>query len=120
MTKTMTATVTVGPIYEKGEWNSVKKWMDGYSASMTTETFYVPSDTWRVVWAYNGPTDMGVFGFTVYPKGETVMYTEMLLDSGRENAGITYIYDGPGEFYIKVSAANLDAWGMTITAWVPE
>jgi len=43
------------------------------------------------------------------------MYVEYMMSTGEETSGSTYSYAGPGEYYVKVGAANLDSWEITIS-----
>ena len=48
------------------------------------------------------------------------MYIETLMTMGPSQSDTTYIYKGPGNYYIKVSAANIEEWTLTIEAFVLE
>ena len=105
------------PPLRRGEWNTIITFTG--STGKTTELFHIPSGTWRINWTYTGG-ELAVFGFFVYPEGETVMYVETLTTMGPSQSDTTYIYEGPGNFYIKLSAANIEEWALTIEAFVPE
>lgn len=105
------------PPLTKGEWNTITTFTG--SASKTTELFYIPSGTWRIDWSYVGGT-LAVFSFFVYPEGETVMFVESLSTMGPSQSDTTYVYEGPDNFYIKLTCANIDQWTLTIEAFIPE
>ena len=104
------------PPLTKGEWNTLKTFTG--SASKTTELFYIPNETWRINWAYTGGS-FAVFGFFVYPEGETAFYVESLSTMGSSQSDTTYIYQGTKSFYVKLVVANTDQWTLTIQAFVP-
>mgnify|MGYP000197391508 CR=1 FL=1 len=107
---------TLIPPLRKGEWNTIITFTG--SAFKTTELFHIPSGTWRINWTYKGG-ELAVFSFFVYPEGET-MYIETLMTMGSSKSDTTYIYKGPGNYYIKVLATNIKEWTITIEAFVPE
>ena len=104
------------PPLRKGEWNTIITFTG--SAFKTTELFHIPSGTWRINWTYKGG-ELAGFSFFVYPEGET-MYIETLMTMGSSKSDTTYIYKGPGNYYIKVLATNIKEWTITIEAFVPE
>lgn len=104
------------PPLTKGEWNTIITFTG--STDKTTELFYIPSGTWRINWTYtNG--DLAAFGFFVYPEGETVLYVESVSADGPSQSDTTYIYEGPGNYYIKLLATNIVQWTLTIEAFIP-
>jgi hypothetical protein len=105
------------PPLTKGEWNTIKTFIG--SASKTTELFYIPSETWRINWTYTGGS-LAIFGFFVYPEGETILYVESLSTMGASQSDVTYIYEGPESFYVKLVVANIDQWTLKIQAFVPS
>jgi len=104
------------PPLTKGEWNTITTFTG--SASKTTELFYIPSGTWRINWTYTGGS-LAVFGFFVYPEGETVMFVESLSTMGSSQSDTTYIYEGLGNFYVKL-VVSVDEWTLTVEAFVPS
>jgi hypothetical protein len=80
----------------------------------TTQPFYISGAKWRITWTANAESpEFGVFGFFVYPEGETAMYVESVSHDG-SGSDITYIYQGNNSFYIKVLAANLQSWTIEV------
>lgn len=104
------------PSLTKGEWNTIVTFTG--SASKTTELFYIPSGTWRINWTYTGGS-LAVFGFFVYPEGETVMFVESLSTMGSSQSETTYIYEGLGNFYVKL-VVSVDQWTLAVEAFVPS
>ena len=84
------------------------------SGGKTTPPFTVTTEEWVIDWSYTSDDpEFAVFGFFVYPRGETVMYVEACLFP-EGTSGSTYSYAGAGEYYIKVEAANIKTWTITI------
>ncbi len=82
--------------------------------SLTTAPFTVTTDEWIIDWSFStSDPEFAVFGFFIYPRGETELYTEMVLFP-EATSGSTYSYAGPGEYYIKTNVANIDEWEITI------
>lgn len=85
----------------------------------TSPPFFVTTNEWVVNWNYTpNPKypEMAVFGFFVYPRGETAMsVVSVMAGMGGKTIGSTYSYAGVGEYYIKVLAGNIDFWTILIT-----
>ena len=86
------------------------------SSDKKTAPFTVTTSEWIIDWSYVPDPELSefaVFGFFVYPRGETVGYVESVLvpDS---TSGTTYSYAGVGEYYISVTIANVRSWTITI------
>ena len=84
---------------------------------MISQPFRVTTKEWNVNWSYIPYTEypqLAVFHFSIYPRGETVMLSEiMLLPEG--TSGSIYSYVGAGEYYIKVTANNVKSWQIVIS-----
>ncbi len=119
VTTTVTATETFIPYLEKGRWNTIAVFKG--STDKTTELFYIPSDVWRINWSYTGE-EYHSFGFYVYPKGEEFYIESLILfeDEAGSKSDTTYIYEGPGYYYIKALCTNIREWTIIVEAFVPE
>jgi len=87
------------------------------TSDKTSPPFTVTTNEWTIDWSYVPDPeypDMGVFGFFVYPRGETAVYVEAVLFP-EGTRGSTYIYAGAGQYYIKVTAANVKSWEVVIS-----
>lgn len=83
--------------------------------STTTPPFTITTKEWVIDWSYStSEPDFAVFGFFVYPRGETNSYVESVLFP-KANNGTTYSYAGPGEYYIKTNVGNINQWEITIS-----
>lgn len=100
----------------KGEWNLITTFTG--STSKTTSLFRIPSGYWRINWQFTGPS-LSIFTFSVHLEGET-FYEESLMAMGPSKSDTTYLYVGPGNFYIEVEASLIEQWTLTIEAFIPE
>lgn len=99
-----TIVIPTTPTAPIGVWREVTRFSG--SAPMTTGPFYIPSTMWRIRWSY-GTSEYAYFGFFVFPLGETVSYVESVSSMTPSGSSVTYIYNGPKNFYLKISAANI-------------
>ena len=67
------------------------------------------------MWMNEIPHEPAIFGFFVYPRGETALYVESVLFP-EGTSGSTYSYAGEGEYYLKVTAANVKSWKVVISS----
>jgi len=102
------------------EWRQIITFQGSGTTSKTTETFYIPSDKWRIIWDYrphpNFP-ELTAFSFIVYPEGETAKYVEMVYKIGESKQDATYLYKGTGNYYLKIITANTPEWLIIIEAY---
>ncbi len=87
------------------------------TANKTSQSFRVNTKEWIANWSYVPHPEypeLAVFQFYIYPRGETVIFVElMLLPEG--TSGSIYSYAGAGEYYIKVIADNVKSWEIVIS-----
>lgn len=93
----------------------------------TTDTFTVTGSKFRLTWsatadaeciALFAPDDCpAVFGFFVYPDGETVLFVESVSNINFNSATDETIVFRSGSFYVQVVAANLASWGIEVHEW---
>jgi len=100
----------------KGEWNLITTFTG--LTSKTTSLFRIPSGYWRINWQFTGPS-LSIFSFSVYLEGET-FYEESLMAMGPSKSDTTYLYLGPGNFYIEVEATLIEQWTLTVEAFIPD
>lgn len=88
------------------------------SATQTTATFPITSNAWRLQWSYTPDSsypEYAGFHFFIYPKGETALYTGMFIaDGDSQTSGTEYVYKGNDNYYLKIGAANLQSYTITI------
>lgn len=113
MTIQKTVTQIVSPTTTTtGAWQVVAIYSG--TVNRTTAHFHIPSSTWRIKWSY-GTSEHAEFGFLVYPAGETVTHIESVSSSTSSGSSETYIYQEPGDFYLKITVANAQ-YSITIEA----
>ena len=84
------------------------------SGDKTSPPFTVTTEEWIIDWSYiTDDLSYSVFSFFVYPRGETAIFIESVLFP-QETSGSTYSYAGQGDYYIKVSAGNINSWEIVI------
>lgn len=109
-----TSITTVSSSEKKEEWKEIITF-EG-TEGRTTEVFSIPSNTWRIKWSYKG-NEFAVFGFFIYPEGETKVFVDMIMATKPSAEDITYVYR-KGNFYLKIDCANLEGWKIVIEAKV--
>jgi hypothetical protein len=83
----------------------------------TSQPFRVTTKEWIVNWSYvpyPEYPELAVFQFFIYPRGEPVMFVELML-LPEDTSGSTHSYAGAGEYYIKVTANNVKSWEVLIS-----
>ena len=102
------------------QWHRVIIFEGSGSTTKTTETFYIPSDKWRIIWDYRADPnfpELTMFAFFVYPEGETAQYVETVYKTGESKEDATYVYKGKGDYYLKIITANTPEWMIIVEAY---
>jgi hypothetical protein len=82
---------------------------------MTTETFKIKGSKWRIDWKVAAADPKwAALNIIAYRKGETLRYVSIFSHSSGSIEGTDYVYDGEGEFYLKVITGNLSSWEIKI------
>lgn len=111
-TTSPTETVEPEPPAQTGEWKTIEKFSGVDDKS--TKDFYVTSNYWRVKYTVQAESEQyAAFVIIVYPADETESFTEMI-DFDQSGTDISYIREGPGNFYLKIGAANLKSWTIEV------
>jgi len=89
------------------------------SSDTTTNYFKIDATEWRIRWSYTPKTgtagDLASFSMLIYPKGETSFYVDAIWKTGRtETSGTLYVHEGGREYYLKIGAANVDGYTVTV------
>ncbi len=85
------------------------------SGDKKSPPFTVTTEEWVIDWSYVSVSEYAVFAFYVYPRGETLWdVVSVLLPQG--TSGTTYSYAGVGEYYIEVTAYNIESWEIVISS----
>lgn len=86
-------------------------------SSEKTKPFSISTEEWIIEWEYTPEKDLEefelvIFNFYIYPRGETLFFSEMIFPE--DTTGSSYSYAGPGQYYADVTAANIESWTITI------
>jgi len=86
------------------------------SKDLTGNPFEINTKEWQIIWKYKAAVKRGYnFVLYVYPEGDKVNYTEMVVSSPLpEGSGSTYLYKGKGRYYIKVRAKKIANWQVEV------
>ena len=81
-----------------------------------TDSFKIAGPSWRINWKITA-TDKTWAGINmiVYRKGETGRYVDILSHTDSITEGSDLIYADEGEFYIKVTTANVSEWEIKVS-----
>jgi len=118
---TATDTVEITVTEHQYRWVKVASF-SGYSDKVT-DTFTITGSKFKIVCTVNGDPNYGYWYIYIYPEGMTTGYvfhqTIALDDYPSGYASETsYCYAGPGVYYCKIGAANIDGgWKVDIYDW---
>ena len=65
-------------------------------------------------WSIRGDPDYPYFYVFVSPLGETVSYVSHWSCAEAPYSDTQYIYEGAGDYYFDIGAANLDNWKLEV------
>jgi len=93
------------------EWKTIKTFTG--SDNRDTEDFNVPTNYWRIVYTIEAESEQfaGFYAFVCLSGKDDSVASVSLNKSGTETS---YIRAGPGDFWIKVLAANLKSWTIEV------
>lgn len=125
-TKTVTKTETVVKCSTSSRTSTSSKPVEGWrivviingTASKVSNSFNISSNKWRIKWSYIG-NEYSLFSFEVYRIGGNLPVYHLIPVMKPKGSDVTYIYEGPGEYYVKVNAVNCDKWSIIIEERVP-
>jgi hypothetical protein len=106
-------------ITNETEWNIVQVFTG--KESETTSPFHISGTEWRFTWTADIEyPEYAVFDMLVYPQDKTGVPTKVV--SYREGASgdTVYIYGGGCNYYLKVIAANLNNWIITVEDYTEQ
>jgi hypothetical protein len=97
---------------ETKEWVTIRTFTG--SGNLDTEDFTVATGYWRIIYTTQASNEQFAgFSAYVYPSGETTYYITHA-DLDKSGTGTSYVRADPGNFWIKVLAANLYSWTIQI------
>ncbi|MFC2050506.1 lamin tail domain-containing protein [Chloroflexota bacterium] len=86
--------------------------------SETTPPFHISGTEWRIFWTADAQSpEYAVFDIFVYPQGKEAVLTKLVSYSEGTSSDTVYIYEGGCDYYLKVIAANLSNWTITVEGY---
>ncbi len=84
------------------------------SKDLTGYPFNINTKEWQINWNYKAKT-LPNFVLYVYPEGEKAQFVEMVKrPRSKEGSGSTYLYTGPGRYYVKVITQKNPNWEVEV------
>ena len=97
----------------EAEWSTVQIFTG--KESETTPPFHMPGKEWRIFWTADVQSpEYAVFDIFVYSQDEVGVLTKRISYSEGISGDTVYIYEGSCDYYLKVIAANLSNWTITV------
>jgi hypothetical protein len=94
-------------------WNTVETFTG--EGNETTSPFHISGSEWRITWTADAEyPEYAVFDAFVYRLGTQSMVVRRLSRSDDSAGDTTYIYEGGQDYHIRVVAANLRSWTITV------
>ncbi|MBI5966263.1 MAG: hypothetical protein HY882_00195 [Deltaproteobacteria bacterium] len=85
------------------------------SKDFTSEPFSINTKEWQINWEYKAEEKkVPNLVLHVYPGGDKVNWIEMVKTPRFDASGNTYLYQGKGRYYIKVTARNIANWQVEV------
>jgi hypothetical protein len=104
---------------ESGDWKIIEVFQGNESSSDIA--FYVPVDSWRMLYTADTEFDEhAVFEIFLYRDTSFSAPIEKLSYMFKSKSGSESSYDGKGNYYLKVIAANLKAWTIIVEGHTDE
>lgn len=100
---------TASPTQTSMTWHSVTSF-DGTN-SKKTDTFYIRGNKFKLIYDVNPANEYAIFYLTIYREGDSYLTDMVSLNSGSDES---IIYEGEGNFYLDINAANLDDWKIRV------
>lgn len=100
-------------------WTHVKTFIG--NDSQTTAPFPISGTKWRIIWTVDTQNPQyAVFNILVYPDYNPSLLTEKISCTQGMSSGTAYIDEGGRDYYLKIMAANLVNWTVTIEDYASE
>jgi hypothetical protein len=103
---------TPAPTPEAKTWHSVITFSG--SEDKKTAPFTIKGDEWRVKWSVSSSSDYPYFYVFVYPRGQTSGSVSNWRCAEAPYSDTQYIYEGAGDYYFNIGAANLNSWKLEV------
>ena len=83
--------------------------------NQTTPAFRISGTKWRIIWNVDAQyPEYAVLDILIYPQDNTAMFIERISYSKGMSGDTVYIDEGGRDYYLKVIAANLAKWVITV------
>jgi hypothetical protein len=100
-------------ITSEAEWSTVQTFTG--KESETTPSFHISGTEWRIIWTADVQyPEYAVFDILVYPQDKSGIVIKRISYSKDTSGGTIYIYEGGCDYYLRVIAANLSNWTITL------
>ncbi|UCH50413.1 MAG: lamin tail domain-containing protein, partial [Chloroflexota bacterium] len=97
----------------EADWNIVQTFTG--QESENTPSFHISGTKWRIIWTADIKyPEYAIFDILVYPQDTTSLLTKRISYSKGTSGDTAYIYEGGRDYYLKVIAANLSNWTITV------
>jgi len=103
----------------EAEWNTIEIFSG--KESETTPPFHISGTEWRIIWTVEVQyPEYAVFDIVIYPQDGLGTITKRVSYSKGTSGDTVYIYEGGRDYYLKVIAANLSDWTITIEDYAKQ
>lgn len=100
------------------EWTTVKSFIG--KDSQTTPAFRISGTKWRIIWKADAQyPQYAVFDIFVFPQ-DSPMFIQRISYSKDISGDTVYINEGGHDYYLKIIAANLANWTVTVEDYATE
>jgi len=101
------------------EWSTVQTFTG--QESENTPPFHISGTKWRIIWTADVQyPEYAVFDILVYPQDTPGLPTKRISYSKGTSGDTVYIYEGGRDYYLKVIAANLSNWTITVEDYTSQ
>lgn len=112
ITQTVTTTTTLVSAASSETWHQIAVFKG--VADKTTDPFEIKGKRFQFTYNITGAQELTALYVSCYAEGETPSITSIMAGGNKKTSDTTIVYRGPGRFYFKIAAANLDGWQIII------
>ncbi|MBN2462894.1 MAG: lamin tail domain-containing protein [Dehalococcoidia bacterium] len=103
----------------EAEWNTVQTFTG--KESKTTPPFHISGTEWRIIWTASAQQpEYAVFEIIAYPQDKPGTIAKRISYSNGTPGDTVYIYEGGRDYYLKIIAANLSNWTITVEGYANQ
>ena len=115
-TTTATPIIYQTPKGQENGWQQIKQIIG--SSDQTSDYFAIPNNEWRIDWSFTPDAQYPQYSSlyaTIYAKDGT--YIDQISSTSSQTSGTFYVHNTvPGEYYLKIGAANIPSYSFDISA----